>query len=332
VSDADPSLADLLAGAYPESMRVRSYSSKTIETQVMLMRWFRLFLAERSITHPAQVTQQHIERYQHHLFMYRSNANGQHEQPLTIRSQHMRLWAIVRFFRWAHRTRLCPQNPANIEMPRLPRPLPRPALTALEVERIVALPDVTTPQGLRDRTMLEVLYATGMRRGELCSLRVEDIDHGRGVVNIREGKGRKGRVVPISQRALSWVTRYVVEVWYRFPTAKEHRLLFILVDNTRQHKHRGKPITPAVTTINLGGYLVAAGIEKAGACHIYRRTAATLMMENGADIRAIQDLLGHSEIKTVGIYTNVSLKFLKEQHAKTHPSAMVFLPPPPPPA
>ncbi len=328
----EPSLADLLAGPYPESMRVRAYSTKTIETQVMCMGWFARFLAERGITHPAQVTRQHIERYQHHLFMFRSNANGQHEKPLTIRSQHARLYAIVRFFRWAHRTGRCPHNPADIELPRLPRPLPRSALSQVEVERILALPDVTTPQGVRDRTMLEVLYATGMRRGELCALRVDDIDHGRCVANIREGKGRKGRVVPISQRALSWVARYVVQVWDRFPAAKEHRLLFILVDNTKQAKHRGQPITTAMTTKNLGGYLVAAGIEQGGACHVYRRTAATLMMENGADIRAIQDLLGHSEIKTVGIYTNVSLKFLKEQHAKTHPSAMVFLPPPPLPA
>jgi integrase/recombinase XerD len=281
------------------------------------------------VTHPEQVTRQHLERYQHFLFTFRSNANGQHERPLTIRSQHARLWATVRFFRWAHRTGRCPTNPADIELPRLPRPLPRPALTSAEVERVLAMPVLTTADGLRDRTMLEVLYATGMRRGELCSLRVEDIDHGREVVNIREGKGRKGRVVPISRRALAWVARYVAEVWARFPKANEHRLLFVLVDNTKHRGLQGMPLSAANVTRLLGGYLIAAGIDKAGACHIYRRTAATLMMENGADIRAIQDLLGHSEIKTVGIYTNVSLKFLKEQHAKTHPSAMPAAVPPP---
>ena len=332
---AGPTLLDLIHGPYAASMRVRSYSEKTIETQTMLMRWCAQFLADRGITDPAAVTRDHLERYQHHLFTFKSNANGQKDRPLTIRSQHARLWAIIRFYRWAARTGRVPHNPADLELPRVPRPLPRAALTAAEVEQVLAMTDPTTPDGLRDRTMLEVLYATGIRRGELCALRIDDVDQGRDVVNIQEGKGRKGRVVPISRRALAWVSCYISQVWTRFPAASDHRRLFIQVGR----RSPGAPFSAQMVTNLLGGYLRASGIPKTGACHVYRRTAATLMMENGADIRAIQDLLGHSEIKTVGIYTNVSLKFLKEQHAKTHPSALAgasltlgALPPGTPPA
>jgi len=169
--------------------------------------------------------------------------------------------------------------------------------------------------------MLEVFYATGIRRSELTALAIDDLDREREVVRVQRGKGGKGRIVPISARALRWVDRYLSEVWHHLPAAAEHRRLFVIV-GSRRSRENGRPLAAPIVTRQLGGYLVASGVAKPGACHIFRHTAATLMMENGADIRAIQDFLGHSEIKTTGIYTNVSFKFLKEQHRKCHPSAM----------
>jgi integrase/recombinase XerD len=255
----------------------------------------------------------------------RLHSEGAPEQlrPLSIKGQHGRLWAVVRFFRWCARANHLAHSPAAlIELPRLPQPLPMPALTVAEVERILAVPDVTTPQGLRDRAMLEVFYATGLRRGEVCRLTPEDIDHARAVVRVLQGKGRKGRIVPISQRALAWVARYVAEVWTRYPQGAEHRRLFISVQNAARRRDRGQPLREKAVTTIMRGHVLASGVAKEGACHIFRHTAATLMMENGADIRAIQDFLGHADIQTTGIYTNVSFKFLKDQHTKTHPSAM----------
>ena len=330
---AAEAIADLERGftvGVGEAMQVRNYAAATIETQVMLMGWFSAYCHERGVEPLADVTREHVERYQRHLFTLQVRggrpscdpAAGE-PRPLSIRGQHARLWAVVRFFRWCARAGYLAFSPAaDLELPRLPHQLPKPAMTVSEVERVLAMPDVTTPNGLRDRAMMEVMYATGMRRAELCALRCDDIDRERGVVRIELGKGRKGRVVPVSARALRWLDRYLTEVWSQFPQAMEHRRLFITVDDTRRQAFRGMPMrSPSITRL-MGSYLIASGVTKPGACHIFRHTAATLMMENGADIRAIQDLLGHANIQTTGIYTNVSFKFLKEQHAKTHPSAM----------
>jgi integrase/recombinase XerD len=330
-------LRDLLP-LYADEMRMRAFSPSTVETQSMLMRWFIAFCAEREVHHAHAVTRALVERYQHHLFTLRVKvgapsrpssddvasgdaANAAALRPLSVRGQHGRLWAVVRFFRWAVRAGHVEHSPAAvIELPRLPHPLPKPALSEAEVERIVALPDVNAADGLRNRALLEVLYATGIRRGEATQLTLDCIERERGVLRIEQGKGRKGRIVPISARALTWLDRYLDQVWSRFPQAMAHRRVFISVDDAKRH-HQGRPLSASTLTRILGNYVAAAGVNKAGACHIFRHTAATLMMEHGADIRAIQDFLGHSDLKTTGIYTNVSLKFLKEQHAKTHPSS-----------
>ncbi len=320
-SSPDSHLAAVLS-IYAQAMTVQNFSPSTIETQVMLTKWFFAFCAERGVHALPQVTRELIERYQRHLYALQIKvvSSGQ-LKPLSIRSQHARLWSVVRFFRWAVRAGMLEASPAAvIDLPRLPQPLPKPALSVVEVERILSLPQLATANGLRDRALLELLYATGMRRGEACALKMNDLERERGVVRIESGKGRKGRIVPISERALAWLDHYVDNVWSRFPLALTHRHMFISVDDART-RFQGKPLRKRAMTQILGNYIAASGINKSGACHIFRHTAATLMMENGADIRAIQDLLGHSDLKTTGIYTNVSLKFLKEQHAKTHPSS-----------
>ena len=325
-----PTLQAMLP-VYVEAMQVRNYAGPTIETQRMLMRWFAAYAEERGVLHLRAVTRSLVERYQKHLYTLRVRIGGGPRcyergvgtlRALSIAGQHGRLWAVVRFFRWCVRAGHLEHSPAGcIELPRLPKKLPKPALTVAEVERIVAMPNLDTPAGLRDRAMLEVFYATGIRRSELTALELHDIDRDREVVRVRQGKGGKGRVVPISTRALRWLDRYLAEVWAHERAVMEHRRLFVIVD-CRKKRHNGQPLAAAIVTRIMGGYLVASGVAKPGACHIFRHTAATLMMENGADIRVIQDFLGHSEIKTTGIYTNVSFKFLKEQHTRCHPSAM----------
>lgn len=316
-----PTLRDVLGHAYPESMRIRSYSPHTIETQVMLAGWFADFAAARGITDPAAVTKALVDRYQAHLYSYRSTQTTRQGEPLSIRSQHARLWAVLRFFRWMVRTdRLAGDPAAHLELPRLPRPAPKPALSFAQIEAVLAKPDVGTAAGLRDRVMMEVFYATGLRRGELCRLTVDDIDQERGMVTVRIGKGGHGRAVPISRRALSWVARYVRDVWSRWPAAFEHRRLFITVEDGTKPRFQGAPMQEHNLTRIMGCYVAAAGIG-AGACHIFRRTAATHLMEGGADPRVIQDFLGHADLRTTGVYTNVSTRFLQAEYAKAHPSA-----------
>jgi len=333
-ADPGPTLLAMLP-VYVDAMQIRNYAVPTITTQRMQLRWFMTYAIEREVIHLRSVSRSLVERYQRHLYTLQVRIGGGKRayqpgigtlKPLAIAGQHCRLWAVVRFFRWCVRSGYLEHSPAAcIELPRLPKKLPMPALTVAEVEKIVAMPDLSTPAGLRDRAMLEVFYATGIRRGELTALALDDLDRDREVVRVRCGKGQKGRIVPISTRALRWLDRYLTEVWAHEKAAMEHRRLFVIT-GSRRRQENGRALTAPVVTRIMGSYLIASGVTKPGACHIFRHTAATLMMENGADIRAIQDFLGHSEIKTTGIYTNVSFKFLKEQHRKCHPSAMEAAP------
>ena len=162
---------------------------------------------------------------------------------------------------------------------------------------------------------LEVLYSTGLRRMELVGLDLPDLDAERGVVLVREGKGKKDRLVPIGERAIRWTERYLDHVRQRLAHGRSGRALFLSARGTR--------IRPTRLTERLHRYLVASGIEKPGSCHVWRHTAATLMHDGGADIRDVQEMLGHAQLSTTQIYTRVSIERLKAVHAKTHPAHLV---------
>jgi len=161
--------------------------------------------------------------------------------------------------------------------------------------------------------MIEVLYSTGIRRSELAGLAVFDIDQDRHTLLVRQGKGRKDRMVPIGERALIWVDRYLAEVRHVHAIEPDDGSLFLTVDGTRFSLDR---LTQLVR-----GYVERSGVNKQGACHLFRHTLATLMLEGGADIRYVQQMLGHADISTTQIYTQVSIRHLQAIHAATHPAA-----------
>ena len=306
----DPAGLAATAEEYLTTLQVRGYSVNTNYTWHKGLRRFIGWCAERSITRPTEVTRDLLERYQRHLYEYRQK-NG---EPLNVTTQHTYLLPILGYFHGLAKRRDLPFNPAGeIELPRLPNHLPRYVLTAAEAEQLLVLPDVADPYGLRDRAILETFYSTAMRRAELSNLELADLDHERGIVLIREGKGKVDRYVPIGARALAWVDRYIEEVR---PT--------LLDDPTDPRVFVGKQgsgLTPSGTSQIVGGYIRAANLRKVGACHLLRHTAATLMLEGGADIRFIQAILGHAKLETTSIYTRVSVRKLKEIHTATHPSA-----------
>jgi integrase/recombinase XerD len=186
-------------------------------------------------------------------------------------------------------------------------------LTASEAERVLAVPDLGEPLGLRDRAMLEVLYATGVRRSELAGLTVFDLDSERRTLAVRQGKGRKDRMIPLGERAAAWTARYQADARPALATEPDDGTLFLTVDGTA--------FTPNRLTQLVRGYVRRAAIGKQGACHLFRHTMATLMLEGGADIRFIQQMLGHADISTTQIYTQVSLRQLVAIHTATHPGA-----------
>ena len=146
---------------------------------------------------------------------------------------------------------------------------------------------------------------------EVCGLALYDLDAERGTVVVRQGKGRKDRVIPIGARAVAWIERYLAEV---------RPSLVVEPDAGRCFWRSGEPLTPDHLTGRVSRYVTAAGLGKRGSCHLFRHTMATLMLEGGADVRFIQQMLGHSSLETTEIYTHVSIRTLKAIHTATHPA------------
>ncbi len=300
-----------LVEEFAEWMGAHGYSPRTITTRRAMLAVLVDWLAERGVTRPVEVTRPMLESYQRFCFHYRK-PDG---HPLTFRSQCQRLLAARAFFKWAARSHHLLHNPASeIELPKVEQRLPRPALSQAEAELVLTQPDLSGPGGVRDRAMLEVLYATGIRRAELAHLAVFDLDADRQTLLVRQGKGRRDRMVPIGERALSWVHRYLIEARPHLVAEPDDGTLFV-------SSAEGIGFSPDRLSQIARGYVRASGVPKQGACHLFRHTMATLMLEGGADIRYIQAMLGHADLSTTQIYTQVSIRALQAVHAATHPGA-----------
>ncbi|MGN6652106.1 tyrosine-type recombinase/integrase [Trinickia sp.] len=176
------------------------------------------------------------------------------------------------------------------------------------------LPDTTTALGVRDRAMLETLYSTGIRRMEIIGLQQRDVDYDRGTLMIRQDKGKKDRITPIGDRALAWVARYRDEVRPELAIAGDDGTLFLTVT--------GQAFSDNRMTQMVRNCVRAAGPGSIGSCHLFRHAIATQMLENGTDVRFIQAMLGHADIKTTRVYTRVSIRALKDIHSATHPARL----------
>ena len=311
----DPHGWHVLVEAFCEWMGVQNYSPRTIHGRRTYLKYFVLWAIERGLTRPDEVTKPILERYQRHLYHHRKTSG----KPMSVRGQHARLIPVRAFFKWAARANHLLYNPASeIDLPKLDHRLPKHLLSISEVEKIMSLCDTERQRdpsglGIRDRAILETLYSTGMRRSELMNLHLHDLDPERGTIMVRQGKGRKDRMIPIGQRALAWITRYRDEVRPSLVREPDAGTLFLT--------NLFEPFTPNRLTQLARNYIDRADIGKRGSCHLFRHTCATLMLENGADIRFIQQLLGHAELSTTQIYTQVSIQKLCQVHAATHPSA-----------
>jgi len=300
-------------------MQTQNFSEDTVTTRRVCIGYFLDWCHERGLENPAEITRPILERYQRTLYHYRKQ-NG---DPLTFRTQNQRLRSLKGWFRWLARQNYILHNPASeLILPRLENRLPKYILTAAEAERLVQQPDITTPAGLRDRAILETFYSTGMRRMEVANLKLYDIDAERGVLMIRQGKGKKDRFIPIGERALAWIDKYVREA--------RPKLLGSVEDGTVFLTGMGEPFQRAHLTTLVRVYLAKSKIGKMGGCHLFRHTVATLMLENGADIRVIQEMLGHAKISTTELYTRVSINLLKQVYLATHPAAHLKRPDAPP--
>jgi integrase/recombinase XerD len=225
-------------------------------------------------------------------------------------SANRRLTVFKRYFRWALRERLIAADPTlRLESAKQPLRVPK-TLSELQVERLLDAPDVDTPLGLRDRTMLELMYASGLRVSELVTLRAFEVGMNEGVLRVT-GKGSKERLVPFGQVARDWLLRYLAESRPAILAGQQTEDLFVTA--------RGAGMTRAMFWVIVKKHAAAAGITAPLSPHTLRHAFATHLLNHGADLRAVQMLLGHADISTTTIYTHVARERLKQLHARHHP-------------
>lgn len=248
----------------------------------------------------AAATQQDIQRYQ----------SQRMREGRKVRSEARLLSTLRRFYRYLLREDIRDSDPtAQLESPRLGKPLPD-SLTEQEVEDLLAQPDVTDLLGLRDRTMLELLYATGLRVSELVTLKQEQVNMRQGLIRCI-GKGNKERLVPIGEVALDWLQDYLIE--------SRPGLLNGQVTDDLFPTRRGKAMTRQAFWYIIKRYAKQAHIDKHLSPHTLRHAFATHLLNHGADLRVVQLLLGHSDLSTTQIYTHVAKERLKQLHGQHHP-------------
>ena len=229
------------------------------------------------------------------------------DKPRTTARQ---LSSLRRFFRYMLSQEIIKSDPTlDIESPKLGKPLPK-ALSEQDVDRLMDAPEPEKPLGLRDRAMLEVLYATGIRVSELVGLQIQQIDMNQGLARI-VGKGNKERLVPLGEEALEWLERYLSGARKELLGERHSDYLFVT--------SRGGAMTRQAFWYNLKKHVAVAGIEAPVSPHTLRHAFATHLLNHGADLRAVQMLLGHSDLSTTQIYTQVARERLKQLHGRHHP-------------
>jgi integrase/recombinase XerD len=221
-----------------------------------------------------------------------------------------RLTVFKRFFRWALREHLCTADPTlKLQAARQPMRVPK-TLSEAQVEALLAAPDAETPLGLRDRAMIELMYASGLRVSELVGLKTVHVGLNEGAIRVT-GKGSKERLVPFGEEAHGWIRRYLADARSAILQGQVSDALFVTA--------RGGAMTRQMFWILVKRHARQAGIQVSLSPHTLRHAFATHLLNHGADLRAVQMLLGHADISTTTIYTHVARERLRQLHAKHHP-------------
>lgn len=296
--------------SYLEHLQSIGRSLRTQDTYRERLHAFITWCEQRGVMYPAQVSITVLEGYQRYLGQYRK-ADG---HVLSTNSQRDRLNSLRLWFRWMLQRHAILYSPAEaLVLPKEVRRLPMGVLSEAETEHVMNAIDCEQPLGLRNRAILETFWSSGIRRMELSTLRLEDVDLSRGALRVNQGKGNKDRVVPLGERAVHWIQRYLTEVRPYLAVRFDSGYLFISI--------HGNHLKRSTLTEIVGHALRdTAKLDKAGACHLFRHSMATQMLDNGADTRHIQAILGHEKLSTTQVYTRVAIGQLQKVHAKTHPA------------
>ncbi len=292
---------------YTEHMKLRGLSPRTVATYAGELKPFFRFLDEYGVENLARLGREHLEEYRTRLYYEKFRG-----KCLSLAAQKVRLQALKRFARFlaAERFHLLDVGQA-VDLPAAPRTLPRVILTENETLRLLEAPDTSTPLGLRDRAILEVLYGTGLRNAELGELHLEHLDFARHVLRVACGKGARARMVPLGEEAEVWLEEYLARARPRLLRDPDEPRVFLSM--------RGRVFYRTELAQMVTRWARRAGLDKHVTAHTLRHSCATHMLRRGAGLRQLQVLLGHSSAETTQRYTRVELSDLRKVLRRCHP-------------
>ena len=299
---------DLWRNRFVEYMAMRGWSQRTQQSYGHQVRPFLDFVDACGVTALSGITHDVVEGYRGHLFG-RQQRDG---RPLMLKTQSVALSAVKAFLRFLWREHFILMDPgAGVDLPRVPKRLPRQILSEAEVRQLLEAVPLEPPLGMRNRAILELLYGTAMRATELCLLTLDSMDFKRREVRIYEGKGGKSRVVPLGDEAREWVESYLDMERPHLLRSKAETRLFLSA--------RGKPMTRGGVEQMVHSVADHAGMTKRVVPHMLRHSCATHMLAHGADTRHIQELLGHASLATTQLYVKLEVSNLRRVLTRCHP-------------
>lgn len=289
----------------------RGQAEHTQKTYAALLGKFVVWAEGKSVKDWRSVELRHLMAFlEHERARNLSNQPKDSTRRLSSESVYLEIAALRAFYRFAENEKLLPANVAeNLSLPRRWQRLPK-SLTTREIEKLLTPETPETPQGLCDQAVLELAYASGLRLAELRGIRLEQLHPPSGFINVI-GKGNKERVVPLGKKAVAALERYLAAGRPKLVTPKSPATVFL----TR----RGTPFAPVTLWLRIKRRVRRSGIARNVTPHMLRHSFATHLLENGADLRVIQELLGHANISTTEVYTHVTGKRLRDVHRKFHP-------------
>lgn len=297
---------------YVTHLQAKRASARTLKSYPLEVHYLRDHLAKgASLPEPGAVTLQHLRDYQCGLLTGEATRRGKPILAATV----ARTSTILRgFFKFLSEEGKILADPAvRLESPKAPRNMPGEVLTVKETRKLLKAPQTTTPLGLRDRALVEVMYATGLRKHEVRALDLGDVNHDEREVIVRHGKGDKGRIVPIAPSAYAALCDYLDRARPVIATKHPDSLSAVFLAN------RGRRMSETAIRDVLNRLAAWAGITKRVKPHMMRRTFATHLMEGGANLRLIQTLMGHESLDTTAIYLRLNSKELRREVIRHHP-------------
>jgi integrase/recombinase XerD len=294
--------------SYLEDLQTRNYSLSKVHGTRIVLELLSRFLRGKGFTDVRRVREEHLTSFCAYL---RKHESWRLRVTLALSTQRYYIGTVRAFFTFLEARGVILRSPADdLQQPKAQR-LPRGVLTVTQARRLMAAPNPWTAHGLRDSAMLEVFYGTGIRLSECLNLALSDLDLAQGLLLVRNGKGKKDRVVPMPAQAAKVLDHYLRDA--RPLLVRDPRVSYLFLSS------RGRRLTQSTVSAAMHGYGREAGIPWKVSPHILRHTCATHLLQGGADVRHVQKLLGHQEIDTTAIYTRVAITDLRGVVARAHP-------------